>query len=172
MTKIQLAGAATAALMAALLTACSQPRPAADTGKIADAVKADVAQLVTDVNAHDADKFASHDAPDVVAIFHGAPNAMGPDADKAGFKQAITTDPTFKVTLVNESVDVPASGEMAVYRSTYTQNGTDPKTKKKAVTQKVNYLAGYKKQADGSWKIEWSVISDVPPEQPAPAAKQ
>lgn len=168
MTKTQLAGVASAALMVASLSACNPPKPATDTGKIVDAVRADVAQLVTDVNAHDANKFASHDAPDVVAIFHGAPNAIGPAADAAAFKQAVTTDPSFKVTLVNESVDVPSSGEMAVYRSTYIQNGTDPKTKQ-ATTQKVNYLAGYKKQADGSWKIAWSVISDLPPDQ---AAKQ
>ncbi|HEY5288583.1 MAG TPA: DUF4440 domain-containing protein [Caulobacteraceae bacterium] len=168
MTKIQLAGVATAALMAASLGACTPPSPAADTGKIADAVKADVAQLVVAVNAHDADKFVSHDAPDVVAMFHGAPNSVGPAADAAAFKQGVAGDPSFKVSLASESVDVPASGDMAVYHSIYTQTATDPKTKQ-AATTKVNYLAGYKKQADGTWKIEWSVISDLPPDKAAAA---
>jgi hypothetical protein len=41
------------------------------------------------------------------------------------------------------------------------------------VTETGNYLAGYKPQADGSWKQTWSVVSnDAPaPAAPAPPAK-
>jgi ketosteroid isomerase-like protein len=170
MTKLQFAGAAMAALMAASLGACNKAepaKPAVDTGKIADAVKADVAQLVTDFNAHDAAKAASHDAPDVVAMAHGQPNVGGKAADLASSQKGFAADQTQHVTVANETVDVAASGDMAVYRSTYVFSAADPKTKK-PMTENGNYLAGYKLQPDGSWKIAWSIVSDT---GPSPAAK-
>lgn len=170
MTRTKLAGAAVAALSLAVLGACNNPAagpsPAADTSKIADAIKADQAQLVADFNNHDADKAASHDAADIVAMGHGFPNVTGQAADLAASKKGFADDPTQHVTTDAGSVDVAASGDMAVYRSTYTFTGVNPKTKQ-AMKESGNYLAGYKKQPDGSWKIAWSVVSDTPP--PAPA---
>ncbi len=175
MTKYYFAGGAISLAAFAALAACTPKAPAAapaaDTAAVATAVKADVAQLVTAINAHDATKVGSHDAPDVVVMFHGAPNAVDPAADVQGMKQALA-DPAFKVTLLDETVDVPASADMAVYRATYNQDFTDPKAHK-VMTAKVNYLAGYKKQADGTWKIEWYVVSDIstaPAATPAPAS--
>jgi ketosteroid isomerase-like protein len=71
----------------------------------------------------------------------------------------------------NPTVDVAPSGDMAVIRSTTVATFTDPKTKKPATTTS-NSLAGYKKQADGSWKVEWSVVSDVGPTPAAAPAKK
>jgi len=145
--------------------------PKADTGKIADAIKADVADGLAAFNARDADKAGAHNAQDVVFMFHGAPNVVGAAANLAGAKQSYAADKTAHVTLSNESVDVPASGEMAVYHSTYDITFTNPTTKKPG-TEKGNYLVGYKQQADGTWKIAWAVISDAPaaPATAAPAA--
>ena len=173
MTRFEWAGAALSAALAASLGACNinaPAKPAADTAKISDAIKADAAQLVADLNAHDADKLASHDAPDIVAMFHGAPNVNGQAADLASDKQFLAASPNAHLALANESVDVAASGDMAVYHSTFVITVTDSKTKK-PVTANGNYLAGYKPQADGSWKIEWSVVSDTGPAPAAPAAK-
>jgi ketosteroid isomerase-like protein len=163
MTKIQMTGVAMAVLMAAFVGACGKPesaKPAVDTGKIADAVKADEAQLLADFNAHDAAKVASHDAPDVVQMAHGAPNTVGPAADLAANQQLFTGDPTQHFAIANETVDVSASGDMAIYRSTYVYNFVDPKTRK-PVSENGNYVAGYKPQPDGSWKIAWSIIADT-----------
>ena len=174
MTRLHLAGAACAALMAASLAACNPAtpaKPAVDTGKIADAVKADATQIVADYNAHDPAKFVSHLASDDVAMFHGAPNDVGVAASQAEVKQTFATVPDIHVTLADQAVDVAASGDMAVFRSTYTVTSTNPKTKKPA-TETGNYLAGYKLQTDGPWKQAWSVVSDVgPPPKAAPAAK-
>jgi len=175
MTRHQIAGAAMAALAAASLGACNKPAastvPAVDTGKIADAVKADAAQRIADVNAHDAAKVAGHDAADAVSMFHGRPNAVGLPAIQAAFQQTLTNSPDLKVTLTDPAVDVAAAGDMAVFRATTTATFTDPKTKKAATTTS-NSLAGYKLQPDGSWKVEWSVVSDTgPPPAAAPAAK-
>jgi ketosteroid isomerase-like protein len=174
MTKFQLAGAAMAALMAASLGACNKAepaKPAVDTGKIADAVKADVAQLVADFNAHDATKVASHDSADVVQMAHGQANTVGAPADLASNRKGFAANSNPHVTVANEAVDVAAAGDMAVYRSTYVFTVTDQKTKK-TVTENGNYVAGYKPQSDGSWKIAWAVISDTGPAvAAAPAPK-
>lgn len=174
MTKPQLAGAAMAALMAASLGGCDKTepaKPAVDTGKIAAAVKADVAQLVVDFNAHDAAKATGHDAADAVLMAHGQANVVGAAADLASSQKAFAADASQHVAVANEAVDVAASGDMAVYRSTYVANAMNPKTKK-AMTENGNYLAGYKMEPDGSWKIAWSVVSDTGPAPAAtPAAK-
>jgi ketosteroid isomerase-like protein len=165
MTRFQLTGAAMAVLVAGSLGACNKmgpATPAADTAKISDAVKADVARLATDFNAHDTTKVVSHDAPGVVQMYHGAPNVVGVDADTEGSKAFFKTNPDTKVSVADATVDVAASGDMAVYRSTFTLTYTDPKTHK-PTTDTGNYLAGYRAQPDGSWKIAWSVVSDTPP---------
>jgi ketosteroid isomerase-like protein len=159
---------ALAALVVGSVGGCNKAeptRPAADTGKVADAVKADWNQLVADLNAHDATKAVGHDAPDVVNMFHGQANLVGPTADLASTKQLFAANP--KITIANVTVDVPASGDMAVVRSTYTYEFTDPKTKR-TVSEAGNWLAGYRPQPDGSWKLAWTIGADTPP-IPAPA---
>ncbi len=167
MTRLQVA-AALAMLAAASLGACQQAqpaKPAIDTGKIVDTVKADAAQRIADINDHDAATVASHDAADAVSMFHGRANAVGPAAIAASFQQTLANVPDLKVVMSDPIVDVAASGEMAVIRSTTAATFTDSMTRK-PVTTTSNSLAGYKLQSDGSWKIEWSVVSDAP----APAA--
>jgi ketosteroid isomerase-like protein len=176
MTKIHLAGAGLAALMLLGVSACTPPKAAkasVDTAKVADAIKADVAQGVTAFNAKDADKAVALDADDFVGMFHGAPNVSGKAADLAATKQAYAADPSGKVSVSDESVDVASSGDVAVYRATYSFTGTDPKTKK-PISETGNWLLGLKAQADGSWKIAWSVVSNTaaaPAMAPAAPAK-
>jgi ketosteroid isomerase-like protein len=170
MTKFEVASAAIAVLMAASLGACDDiesAKPAVDTAKIADTIKSDVNQLSNDFNAHDAGRVTGHDAPDVVQMAHGQANTTGSAADLAANKQLFSYDKIARVTVANPSVDVAASGELAVYHSTYVYNFTNPKTKG-PVTEHGNYLAGYQRQPNGSWRIEWSVLSDV---GPTPTAK-
>ncbi|MGZ3377102.1 MAG: YybH family protein [Phenylobacterium sp.] len=160
---------ALAALATLALGACAQPaaKPAVDTAKIADAVKADAEASVADLNAKNADKAVSHDAPNVVGMFHGAPNVNSPAEDLASTKQQVT-DPAFKLAIANETVDVAQAGDMAVFRSTYVATMTDPKTKK-VITENGNWVVQYKPQSDGSWKMAISVVSDTPAAA-APAA--
>ena len=171
MTKHQLTSAAAAVLAAASLGACTNTasvKPAVDTAKIAAAVKADEDQLTLDFNAHDVGKVVGHDAPDVVQMFHGFPNFVGVAGDTTNNQQFFAANPNGKFEVADAVVDVAASGDMAVYRATYVLTFTDPKTKVPA-TEHGNYLAGYKQQADGSWKMTWSIGADMP--APPPAAK-
>lgn len=156
---------------ATALVACNKAeptKPAVDTGKIADAVKADATQRIADVNAHDAAKLAGHAAADSVSIGYGRSNYVGPAAIQAGFQQVVTREPDLKVTMADPTVEVAASGDMAVVRTTTTGTYTDPKTKKPVSTTS-NSLLGYKLQPDGSWKVEWSVLSPTSPVPPPPS---
>ncbi len=171
MNTSKLAGVATAALLAATLSACAKPeaaKPAVDTAKVAEAVKADVTQLVADFNAKDVAKAVAHDAPDYVSMFHGAPNTVGVAADTETTKMQMS-DPAMKLAANIEAVDVAQAGDMAVVRSTYDYTFTDPATKA-VKTEHGNWLLGYKKQADGAWKVAWGVVSDAPASAPAAAA--
>ena len=156
--------------LTASLAACNSAPPAApaappvapsvDTGKIADAVRTDLAQLMTELNARDLDKAVGHDSADMVGMFHGMPNVVGPAADKAMTEQMLK-DPAFHLAVSGETVDVAAAGDMAVYRATYTVTVTDPKSKK-PVVENGNWLVGYK-LVEGAWKIAWNVVSDTGP---------
>jgi ketosteroid isomerase-like protein len=181
MTRFRIAPFALPVLLAAGLTACAKPeaaKPPVDTAKIADTVKADAAAAVAALNAHDADKATSHDAPGIVGMFHGAPNINSPAEDLAQTKQTLA-DPAFHLTISDEAVDVASAGDMAIYRAKYAATGTDPKTKK-TFTENGNWIVQYKPQPDGSWKMALSVVSDAgsgeavpkPPAAATPAAPE
>ena len=138
-----------------------QSPPAADPAKVTETVMADVHQLIADFSGHDAVAAVSHDAPEYVGMFHGMPNIVGPAADLEATKQQVA-DPSAKVEVSDESVDVAKAGDMAVYRSTYTYTYTNPATKLQD-SEKGNWVIGYKKQPDGTMKIAWSVVSDTGP---------
>lgn len=97
----------------------------------------------------------------MVGMFHGEPNVVGPEADLATTKKLFADSPDAHFSVANESVDVSSSGDMAVYRATYTYTATDPKTKK-PMTETGNIVAGYKPQADGTWKVAWDIGADTP----------
>lgn len=151
------------AVSLSLLAACGQQAaaPAADNAKIAEAVKAQSAGLVAAFNAHDAEKAVSYDAPDYVGMFHGYPNVVGPEADLKVTKQQVA-DAASKVTVSDEDVSVAAGGDRALWHSTYAYTFTDPKTKQ-PTTENGNWLIGWRKQPDGSWKAAWGVVSDTGP---------
>jgi ketosteroid isomerase-like protein len=158
----------------AALAACSPQAaaPVVDTAKVGEEAKAEVDKLVAQFNAHDAEAAVAHDAADYVGMFHGTPNVVGPAADLASTKQQ-TADPASKITIVEHNVDVAQSGEMAVDRTTYAYDYTDPKTKK-VVTEHGNWVIGLKRDGHKDWKLAWTVVSDTGPQAasptPAPSA--
>ena len=157
---------ATAAAAAGLLAGCGAHSAAAptDAAKISQAVKTDVATLVAAFNKHDAAKSVSFDAPDYVGMFHGLPNVIGPEGDLALTKQQVA-DPASKIEVTGEDVSVAEAGDRALWQSTYAYTFTDPATRMPK-TEHGNWLLGFRKQTDGSWKIKWGVVSDT---GPAPA---
>lgn len=153
-------------LAAGALAACQKPAAPADPAKAAEEVKADVTQMVAEFNAKDVDKAVAHDASDFVGFFHGAPNIIGPEADRALTKEQVAN--LVSLVISDQTVDVAKSADMAVHRATYAYTVNDPATGKQ-VTEHGNWLLGYKKE-NGAWKIAWNVVSDTPPPAAAPAA--
>jgi ketosteroid isomerase-like protein len=170
MTRSQLLGSVVCMLAVVGLSACDKAQSAAvvDKGKISGAIKDDVHGLIASFNSKDAAGAVSHDASDVVSMFHGQANVVGAEGDLAMTKQQVA-DPRAYLQIGNETVDVADSGEMAVYRTAYKYTSTNPKTKKDTV-EHGNWLIGYK-QVDGKWKIAWNVVSDTGPELAAAKAK-
>src|SRR5690242_21349302 len=63
--------------------AASSTAPApVDTAAIAETIKADVAQLVAGLNAHDAVKTTAYDTPNIISLECGSPSTVGVEADR------------------------------------------------------------------------------------------
>ncbi len=131
---------------------------AADRDAISAAIKAQVRDITAGINAHNATQATMHDAPNIIAIESGMPNTIGALADAAGFKQGFAAAPSWRVSLVEEAVDVPASSDMAVYRSIYNQDSTHDNV---PVTQKVNFISGWSRHENGEWMMDWYAVSEM-----------
>jgi len=143
-------------MSAAIVAASAASGSASSQAQIAAAIKADVAEIVAGINAHDVARSTKFDAPDIVTMESGRPPAVGMAADKQGMGEAFKYAPSWRVRLVEETVDVSSGGDMAVYRSTYNQDSTDDKGT--PLTQKVNFVAGFRRETNGAWLMHWSVV--------------
>ena len=72
------------------------------------------------------------------------------------------TDPALKLEVSDETVDVAASGDMAVYHAIYRFTFTNPATKQPAV-EVGNWVAVFTRQPDGTMKMRKDMVLDMPP---------
>jgi ketosteroid isomerase-like protein len=148
-----------ALLTAGLVVALGGPAGAAvNKSGVAAQVKRAAAATVAGINAHDPARATAFEADDVVFMQPEQPNTFGRASDLAGFKKGFADDPAWRVSLVEEHVDVAASGDLAIYRSIYNEDGSKDGV---PMTHKVNFVAEFKRQADGSWKMPWYVVSPL-----------
>ena len=138
--------------------------PAANTGAITDAIKADEKKWNEDFHAKNLDALLAHYAPEAVAVFPGAPSVTG-DGLRKTYEDALK-DPGFDVSFSSEKID--ASGDLAYARGHYTERYTDPNTKAGA-SNSGSYITVYKKQTDGSWKAVEDFTAVEPAAAPAAA---
>ena len=131
---------------------------AIDQSAIAETIKAAVAQVVAGINAHDPIKTTAYDAPAIVSMECGSPSAVGIEADREDFRLGFQHDPLWKVSLIDETVDVASSGDFAVYRGTYNEDSSSAGV---PMTHKTNFLAEFKRQGDGFWRIVWYSVSNI-----------
>ena len=148
---------------AAAGTVSSTVAASVDTAAIAKTIKTDVAQLVAGLNAHDAVKTTAYDAPNIISMECGSPSTIGVEADREGFKMGFAHDPFWRVSLIDETVDVASSGDLAVYRGTYNEDNSRAGV---LMTHKTNFIAEFKRQSDGSWKIVWYSVSNMEQSHP------
>lgn len=131
---------------------------AIDQSAIEETIKAAVAQIVAGLNAHDPIKTTAYDAPDIISMECGSPSTVGIEADREGFRQGFQHDPLWKVSLIDEAVDVATGGDLAVYRGTYHEdNGSNGVL----MTHRTNFMAEFKRQSDGSWRMVWYSVSNM-----------
>ena len=147
----------------ALATTESSAVASVDTAVIAETIKRDVAQLVAGLNAHDAVKTTAYDATNIVSMECGSPSTIGIEADREGFKTGFAHDPDWRVSLIDETVDVASSGDMAVYRGIYNEDNGRAGV---LMTHKTNFIAEFKRQSDGPWKIVWYSVSNMQQSHP------
>jgi ketosteroid isomerase-like protein len=148
---------------AAAGTASSTAALSVDTAAIAETIKADVAQLVAGLNAHDAVKTTAYDDPNIISMECGSPPTVGVEADREGFKMGFARDPLWRVSLIDETVDVASSGDLAIYRGTYNEDNGRAGV---LMTHKTNFIAEFKRQSDGSWRIVWYSVSNMEQSHP------
>lgn len=127
---------------------------------ISETIKKDVAQIVAGLNAHDAVKTTAYDAANIVSMECGSPAILGVEADREGFRTGFAHDASWKVSLIDETVDVARSGELAVYRGTYNEDNSGAGG---LTTHKTNFIAEFKRQVDGSWKMVWYIVANMEP---------
>lgn len=125
---------------------------------LAQQIEGYVAQEIAGINQHDAVKATAFEADDTISMESGRPASVGRRAYMDGLRMAFKYEPAWHLRLIEEAVDIPLSLDMAVYRSTYFQDSTMAGA---PATQRVNYIAMFKKQKDGAWKIVWSVVSNI-----------
>ncbi len=170
MTKTQLAGAATAALMAASLGACNPPpntKPKVDVAKETATITAIFDAQSAAAKAKDVDKLTEADSDDYLGFYPGFAPVKGRDGDVAANKQAFT-DPAFAYSQKSTRIDVAASGDMASQVGTYEQSATNPVTKKVETTSG-NLVGTWRKDASGAWRLTAVALTPAPPTAPSAA---
>jgi len=155
--RLALIGAALAACPAAAAT----PHPTTQAALVRQ-IKADVAEIVEGINSKDIDKATKFDAPDLVSMESMRAHSYGAKANREGLAMVFRYEPSWRLSLIDETVEVARSGDMATYRSTYSEDSTrggEP------YSHKVNYIAGFRRDPDGLWRVHWSVVCAQSPSQ-------
>lgn len=130
--------------------------PAAAAPPIDATIRSEVAEIIAGINAKDIDKATKYDASDLFSMESGRPPSTGIKADHDGLSMAFRYSPDWHLSLIDERIDVAKAGDMAVYRGTYAE---DSKRDGVPFTHTGNYVAGFRLDPDGIWRVHWSVIA-------------
>jgi uncharacterized protein (TIGR02246 family) len=141
-----------------------------------DSRTADV-QAIRDSEAAWEKAFATKAPEKAEAFYADDADSMLPDTPLMAGKQAILAgmkpelgDPNFSLFFSPAKVEVAQSGDIAYTQGRFAYTTTDPKTGKR-VGQSGNYVEVYKKQADGSWKVEEDIATEETPLMPLTSSK-
>jgi len=153
-----LIGMMTSGCMQAPTSATATPDTrAADEKAIRDTEAAWVKAFAT----KEPEKAAAFYADDAASMLPDTPLMSGKQAILAGMKPELG-DPNFSLVFAPTKVEIAKSGDIAYTQGTFQYTTTDPKTKKR-VGQAGNYVEVYKKQADGTWKVEEDIATEETP---------
>ena len=149
-------GGLTTTIATGILAACSPPpkaaapsaAPVVDTAAVAAVIQGGEARWGKEYEARDAEAVGAHYAPDAVFMPLEAPPFRGREALIAAMKKA-PVDKDYTMVFLPESVDVAASGDLAVSIGSFEQHRSLPVKVVKTGT----YLASYRKQSNGAWLV-------------------
>jgi ketosteroid isomerase-like protein len=159
-------GLMAAVLVLPALAACQQPA-AVDTAKEEAAINAQVDAVNAAIKAKDADKLVSIDADDIRGYGGGGPDVASKDEDLKADK-VMVADPAYGGSVKAEHLEVAKSGDLAVQTGSFDFTGTNPQTK--AVEHSTgHWVAGWRKDKDGAWKMAAIGVAPAGPAA-APAA--
>lgn len=140
---------------------------AADTKAIEKAVRDLDAQWSGAAEARDVDKLVSYYADDATVLPAHAAIATTKEAIRSIFKNLLTV-PGVALSWKAAKVDVAQSGEVAYSMGTYEL--TAPDDSGKPTIDRGKYVAVWKKQPDGKWKVVtdiWNTDLPLPASPPA-----
>ena len=152
--------------LALLTSGCTQaPATATPTPD----TRAQDEQAIRDTEAAWVKAFATKEPAKAGAFYADDADSMLPDTPLMSGKQAILAgmkpelgDPNFSLVFAPTKIEIAKSGEIAYSKGWFKYTTTDPKTKKR-VGQAGNYVEVYKKQADGTWKVEEDIATEETP---------
>ena len=149
-------------LAACVESPAPQPTPSPDT-RAADeaALRATIKDWAAAAQAKDAAKFVSFYGEEAVVMMANAPDISGLPAIREGIGHMMQ-DPAFALSFEPANVVVARSGDLAYETGPYAMTMTGPD--KKPATEKGHYVAVWRKQADGAWKVVVDAPTSDPPE--------
>ena len=129
-------------------------------------------QAIRDTEAAWVKAFATKEPAKAEAFYADDADSMLPDTPLMSGKQAILAgmkpelgDPNFSLVFAPTKIEIAQSGDIAYSKGTFKYTTTDPKTKKR-VGQSGNYVEVYKKQPDGTWKVQEDIATEETPLHP------
>lgn len=143
------------AVAVGLLVMCASAK-GATMSPINAEIRSEVAEIVTGINTKNIDQATKYDAPDLVSMESGRPPSIGAKDDHDGLLMTFKYSPSWHLTLIDETVDVAKAGDMAIYRGTYAEDSLHDNV---PFTHTGNYIAGFKLDPDGVWRVHWSVVA-------------
>ena len=151
-----------------VLAACAAPPPPAPPDHRAEAetaVRGLVEQWSAAAAAKDAEGFVSFYADDAVLILEDAPDFRGIEALREAIG-GMMQDPAFALAFAADEVVAARSGDLAYETGAYTMTMSGPDGN--PVSETGHYVAIWRKQADGAWKVAVDApVSDPPEAAPA-----
>lgn len=136
-------------------SACQQNAPASSAKPDAAAESQKIEQVeqaqLAGITARDQAGATGLYADDAVFIDDHGATTRGKEAIRSMFK-GFLADPAMKIDYTPGAKVISAGADMAYSTAEFTENYTDPATKK-LVTVKGTNLSVWKKQKDGSWKL-------------------
>jgi ketosteroid isomerase-like protein len=158
------AGALASCLAACQPTGQSGASAAADPAKEEAAINAQIDAFNAAQKAKDADKVVATEVADVRGYGGGA-DTTSRDDDLKNTKAAMT-DPAYAFAVKAEHTEIAKSGDIAFQSGTWEAAGTNPATKK-VEHASGHWVAGWRKDTDGAWKV--AAVSAAAPPTPAAA---